>query len=152
MWSLKLSLWRRLALLKCRVEPVGVPLEASAKRKRTRKGAADLQKINVLSGHSKPSDSDRFRVYREAVLNCVEAALAGVAHEVFVTAPTQAQGLPGIVEAQNEILLRGLQGSFSHVWIVQADVEVPWMLLRCFLGWALMSRKVWCLGMMTAKL
>ena len=55
----------------------------------------------------------------------MEAALAGVPHEVFVTAPTQAQGLPGIVEAQNEILLRGLQGAFSHVWIVQADVEVP---------------------------
>lgn len=46
-------------------------------------------------------------------------------HEVFVTSPTQAAGLPGIVEAQNEILLRGLQGGFSHVWIVQADVEVP---------------------------
>ena len=46
-------------------------------------------------------------------------------HEVFVTAPTKAAGLPGIVDAQNEILLRGLQGGFSHVWIVQADVEVP---------------------------
>ena len=58
------------------------------------------------------SDNDRFRVYREAVLNRVEVALMGVPHEVFVTAPTQAQGLPGIVEAQNRDFTTRIAGRF----------------------------------------
>jgi hypothetical protein len=48
-----------------------------------------------------------------------------VDHEVFVTPPTQAKDLPGVVEAQNQLVLRVLEGDFSHLWLVQADVEVP---------------------------
>jgi len=79
----------------------------------------------VLVGIPSLRDNDRFRAYREDVLHHVEAALAGVDYEVFVTGPTQTQDLPGIVEAQNELILRALEGDFSHLWLVQADVEVP---------------------------
>jgi len=51
--------------------------------------------------------------------------LAGVEHEVFVTAPTRAKGLPGVVEAQNQLIVRALESGFSYLWLVQADVEVP---------------------------
>jgi len=51
--------------------------------------------------------------------------LAGVEHEVFVTAPTHAKGLHGVVEAQNQLIYYALEGGFSHLWLVQADVEVP---------------------------
>ena len=51
--------------------------------------------------------------------------MAGVEHEVFVTAPTHAKGLHGVVEAQNQLICRALEGGFSHLWLVQADVEVP---------------------------
>lgn len=70
-------------------------------------------------------DRDRFRVYREDIINHVHEALRGVDHEVFVTSPTQAQGLPGVVEAQNQLILRTLEVDFSHLWLIQADVEVP---------------------------
>jgi len=49
----------------------------------------------------------------------------GVEHAVFVTPPTRAKGLPGVVEAQNQLIMRALEGGFSYLWLVQADVEVP---------------------------
>ena len=79
----------------------------------------------MLVGIPSLRDNDRFRVYREDVLRHVEAALVGVDHEVFVTPPTHATDLPGIVEAQNQLILRALEGDFSHLWLVQGDVEVP---------------------------
>jgi len=57
--------------------------------------------------------------------------LAGVEHEVFVTAPTHAKGLHGVVEAQNQLIYYALEGGFSHLWLVQADVEVPMDAFSC---------------------
>ena len=55
----------------------------------------------------------------------MERALVGVDHEVFVTGPQRSSGIEGVVEAQNELILRTLEGDFSHLWLIQADVEVP---------------------------
>ena len=79
----------------------------------------------MLCGVPRLNERDRFSVFQMSVLSHVEAALAGVDHEVFVSAPTQAKDLPGIVEAQNALVQRALAGGFSHLWLVQADVEVP---------------------------
>jgi hypothetical protein len=51
--------------------------------------------------------------------------MIGVDHEVFVTPPSHKQGLEGIVETQNQLILRALEGGFDFLWLIQADVEVP---------------------------
>jgi len=70
-------------------------------------------------------DNDRFRVFRDDVLSRVEAALAGVDFEVFVSPSSSKPGIEGIVEAQNKLILRALEGGFDFLWLVQGDVEVP---------------------------
>lgn len=81
--------------------------------------------MKVVVGIPSLADNDRFRGYREEVLSHVEAALVGVDHEVFVTPARETRGLPGIVEAQNLLVDRCLEGGFDFLWLVQADVEVP---------------------------
>jgi hypothetical protein len=55
----------------------------------------------------------------------VEEALAGVAHEIFVTPPSSKPGWEGLVECQNLIVDRFLSGGFTHLWHVELDVQVP---------------------------
>lgn len=81
--------------------------------------------MTVLVGIPNLTDNDRFQSYRQDVLGHVEKALETVPHEVFVTPPTHAKGLPGIVEAQNVLIARALEGGFAYLWIIQADVCVP---------------------------
>jgi len=50
--------------------------------------------------------------------------LAGVEHEVFISPPQAKPGIEGITNAQNTLIDRCVEGDFSHLWIVQADVEV----------------------------
>ena len=88
----------------------------------------------MLVGIPSLADNDRFRVFREDVLSHAKAALAGIDFEVFVTPPTQAKDLPGIVEAQNQLILRTLEGDFDFLWLVQADVEVPMDAFEKLLG------------------
>jgi hypothetical protein len=71
------------------------------------------------------NENDRFRSYREDILNHIERTLVGVKHEIFVTAPTHKQGIEGIVEVSNLLIERALVGKFDYLWLVQADVEVP---------------------------
>lgn len=81
--------------------------------------------MSVLVGIPNLADNDRFRGYREDVLLHIEAALAAVNHEVLIS-PSQAKpGIEGIVDAQNVLIDRALEGGFDFLWIVQADVEVP---------------------------
>ena len=51
--------------------------------------------------------------------------MLGVQHEVFITPSQSKTGIEGIVEAENQLILRALEGGFSHLWLVQGDVEVP---------------------------
>jgi hypothetical protein len=56
----------------------------------------------------------------------VRAALEPYAvFEVVVSRPNGIPGIEGIVKAQNELVVRALEGSWDYLWIVQADVEVP---------------------------
>jgi hypothetical protein len=55
----------------------------------------------------------------------VEAALAGVDFEVFVTPPTSKPSWEGFVECQNLIVDRFLSGDFTYLWLVELDVQVP---------------------------
>jgi hypothetical protein len=80
----------------------------------------------VLVGIPSLADNDRFRSYREDILNHIKVAMGSVEHEVFVTPPSSKIGIEGIVEAENQLILRALEDDFSHLWLVQADVEVPY--------------------------
>lgn len=80
----------------------------------------------MLVGIPSLADNDRFRSYREDILNRIKVAMGSVEHEVFVTPPSNKIGIEGIVEAENQLILRALEGDFSHLWLVQADVEVPY--------------------------
>jgi len=55
----------------------------------------------------------------------VEAALVGVAHEVFVTPSTRKPSWEGLVECQNVIVDKFLQGDYDYLWHVELDVQVP---------------------------
>lgn len=55
----------------------------------------------------------------------MEAALAGVEHEVFVTPATHKPSWEGLVECQNLIVDRFLGGSYDFLWLVELDVQVP---------------------------
>lgn len=79
-------------------------------------------------------ENDRFGRYREDILSCVERALVGVEHVVFVTPSTDKPGIPGIVDRSNLLIEKALEGGFSHLWIVQADVEVPEGSFQSLLG------------------
>ena len=81
--------------------------------------------MKVLVGIPSLSDNDRFRGYREDVLNCVERALVGVVHEVFVTPPQGQQSWPGVVDACNLLIDKCIGEGFDYLWLVQGDVEVP---------------------------
>jgi SAM-dependent methyltransferase len=48
-----------------------------------------------------------------------------VPHEVFVTGPTQAIELAGIVEADNVLVDKFLSGDWDYLWLVELDVQVP---------------------------
>ena len=55
----------------------------------------------------------------------MEKALVGIKYEVFVTPAQGKKDLPGVVDAQNLLVERALEGGFDYLWVVQADVEVP---------------------------
>jgi len=60
--------------------------------------------------------------------------MGSVEHEVFVTPGSNKIGIEGIVEAENQLILRALEGDFSHLWLIQADVEVPDNAFESLLG------------------
>jgi SAM-dependent methyltransferase len=71
-------------------------------------------------------ENDRFRGYREAVLNHLRAALEPYAtFQIVISSPNGIPGIEGIAKAQNELVDRALAGFWDYLWIVQADVEVP---------------------------
>jgi SAM-dependent methyltransferase len=55
----------------------------------------------------------------------VKAALEGVSYDVFVTGPTQAIELAGVVEADNVVVDKFLSGDYDYLWLVELDVQVP---------------------------
>lgn len=55
----------------------------------------------------------------------MEAALAGVEHDVFVTPPASVGPWAGLVECQNLIVERFLAGGYDYLWLVELDVQVP---------------------------
>ncbi len=59
------------------------------------------------------------------MLNCVRVALRGVDYSVLLSPPRHAQGLSGVVDAQNSLIESCLAGGFDFLWLVQADVQVP---------------------------
>jgi hypothetical protein len=71
------------------------------------------------------NDRDRYHGYLASALQHVEAALAGVDHEVFVTPPTHVPPWAGFVECENVIVDKFLSGDYSHLWHVELDVQVP---------------------------
>jgi hypothetical protein len=71
------------------------------------------------------NEHDRYHGYLASALSHVEAALAGVDYEVFVTPPTSKPSWEGLVECQNLIVDRFLSGIYSHLWLVELDVQVP---------------------------
>jgi hypothetical protein len=79
----------------------------------------------VLVGIPSLRENDRFQSYREDVLNRIKEAMGSVEHEVFITSPSSKIGIEGIVEAENQLILRALEDDFSHLWLIQGDVEVP---------------------------
>jgi hypothetical protein len=71
------------------------------------------------------NDHDRYHGYLASALSHVEEALAGVDFEVFVTPPTSKPSWEGLVESQNLLVDRFLSGVYSHLWLVELDVQVP---------------------------
>ena len=55
----------------------------------------------------------------------MEAALQGVDHEVFVSPPSTKLAWAGLVECQNLIVEKFLSGDYSHLWLMELDVQVP---------------------------
>ena len=51
--------------------------------------------------------------------------MQGVDHEVFVTPPASKLPWAGLVECQNFIVEKFLSGNYSHLWLVELDVQVP---------------------------
>ena len=68
---------------------------------------------------------DRHHSYLANALNHVEAALAGVQHEIFISPPTLTPPWRGLVECQNLIVEKFLGGNYDYLWLVELDVEVP---------------------------
>ena len=64
----------------------------------------------------------------------MEAALAGVEHDVFVTPPASLGPWAGLVECQNLIVERFLAGGYDYLWLVELDVQVPPDSFRKLLG------------------
>jgi hypothetical protein len=60
-------------------------------------------------------------------VNSIKAALAetDVESDIILSAETENQGLPGIVEATNYLVQKCLDENYDRLWIVEADVEVP---------------------------
>ena len=79
----------------------------------------------MLVGVPSLADNDRFASYRQTVLNCVRVALRGVDYSVLLSPPQHAQGLSGVVDAQNSLIEECLSRGFDFLWLVQADVQVP---------------------------
>ena len=50
--------------------------------------------------------------------------MQGVDHEVFVSPPSTKLPWAGLVECQNFIVERFLSGYYSHLWLVELDVQV----------------------------
>jgi hypothetical protein len=71
------------------------------------------------------NDHDRYHGYLASALSHVEEALIDVDHDVFVTPPTSKHSWEGLVECQNLIVDRFLMGGFTHLWLVELDVQVP---------------------------
>lgn len=71
------------------------------------------------------NDRDRYHGYLASALAHVEAALAKVEHEVFVTSPTHKPSWEGLVDRQNLILHKFLDGDYDYLWHVELDVQVP---------------------------
>jgi hypothetical protein len=71
------------------------------------------------------NESDLYYGYLASALSHVEEALAEVPHDVFVTPPTSKPSWEGLVECQNFIVDRFLSGGYSHLWLVELDVQVP---------------------------
>ncbi len=71
------------------------------------------------------NQKDRYHGYLPSTLSYVEAALQGVDHEVFVTPPSAKLPWAGLVECQNLIVEKFLSGDYSHLWLVELDVQVP---------------------------
>ena len=68
---------------------------------------------------------DRYTGYLAGALQHVEAALAGVSFDVFVSDPPHSIELAAFVEAENQIVERFLEGGYDLLWMVELDVEVP---------------------------
>ncbi len=68
---------------------------------------------------------DRYHGYLASALAHVEKALEGVDYEVFVSPPACHGPWLGLVECQNAILDKFLSGAFTHLWLVELDVQVP---------------------------
>jgi hypothetical protein len=51
--------------------------------------------------------------------------MVGIQHEIFVSGPQNRKGLPGIVDAQNQLIEKAVNEGFDYLWLIQADVEVP---------------------------
>jgi SAM-dependent methyltransferase len=83
------------------------------------------KKVKVLIGVPCLRENDRYASYREDILHYIEASIGNVPHEVFVTGPTQAIELVGIVEAGNVIVDKFLSGDYDYLWQVELDVQVP---------------------------
>ena len=69
--------------------------------------------------------SDRYHGYLASALKHVEAALAGVEHDVFVSPAASVGSWAGLVEVQNLIVERFLSGGYDYLWLVELDVQVP---------------------------
>ena len=81
--------------------------------------------MKVQVGIPSLKERDRHHGYLGSTLKHVDEALEGVEHDVFVTSPTHLAGWEGLVERQNVILDRFLQGDCDYLWHVELDVQVP---------------------------
>jgi len=81
--------------------------------------------VKVQVGIPSLKERDRHHGYLGSTLKHVDEALEGVEHDVFVTSPTHLAGWEGLVERQNVILDRFLQGDCDYLWHVELDVQVP---------------------------
>jgi len=81
--------------------------------------------VKVQVGIPSLKERDRYHGYLGSTLKHIEEALEGVEHDVFVTSPTHLAGWEGLVERQNAILDRFLQGDHDYLWHVELDVQVP---------------------------
>jgi hypothetical protein len=71
------------------------------------------------------NEHDRYHGYLASALSHVEEALAGVDYEVFVTPSSSKPSWEGLVECQNLVVDRFLSGVYTHLWLVELDVQVP---------------------------